>query len=118
MKLNKKIILTSEADKLIDRSFKEVSSKPANMTISSFFKIYNNMFFRIPKNGIESHTTIFNKTGEYLENPETSNVKEIRKLNNKITEIQSKLSEIEHQNEMLKSDNQAKEAEIRELKQS
>ena len=118
MKLTKKIIPIAEADKVIDRSFKEIGPKKSNMTISSFFRLYNDMFYRIPKNGVESHTTMFNKSGEFLENPETSNVKEIRKLNNKISEIQSKLSELEHQNEMLKSDNQSKEAEIRELKQS
>lgn len=118
MKLTKKIILTEEADKLINRSFNEINPKKSNMTVSGFFRLYNDMFFRIPKNGIESHTTIFNKSGEFLENPETRNVKEIKQLNNKIKDIQSKLSQLEHQNEMLKADNRSKEIEIRELKES
>ena len=118
MKLTKKIIPITEADKVIDRSFKEIGSKKSNITISSFFRLYNDIFYRIPKNGVESHTTIFNKSGEFLENPETRNVKEIKQLNNKIKDIQSKLSQLEHQNEMLKADNRSKEIEIRELKES
>lgn len=118
MKLTKKTYLTSESDKLIDRKFNELGKKQSRINISSFFQIYKDIFFRIPKTGTNSHTTLYNESGNFLENPQSSSSTKIKRLNKQIKELQNKLSELEHKNEMLSSVNVAQELEIREIKQS
>ena len=116
MKLTKKTYLTTEADKLIDRSFSEISKKQTNITVSSFFRMYKEIFYRIPRKGINSHTTLYNDSGLYIENPQTNTKVKIEKLNKRILELNNKLSKLEHQNEMLKSSNAVQELEIKNLK--
>ena len=118
MKLTKKTYLTSDSDKLIDRKFNELGKTKSRVTISNFFQMYKDIFFRIPKTGTNSHTTLYNESGQFLENPQSSSSNKIKRLNKQIKELQSKVSELEHKNEMLSSINVAQELEIREIKQS
>jgi TolA-binding protein len=117
MKLTKKTYLSTEADKLIDRKFNELGKKRNAMNVSSFFQAYKEIFFRIPKKGTNSHTTLYQESGQFIENPESSNSQKIKRLNKQLKELQSKVSELEHKNEMLKSTKVSQELEIRELKQ-
>jgi len=116
MKLQKKTYLTSEADKLIDRSFSEIGKTVKTITVEGFFKTYKDIFFKIPKRGINSHTTLYEESGEFIEKPETRKSKKINKLNQNIQELQSKISELQHKNEMLSSINVSQELELKELK--
>jgi TolA-binding protein len=116
MKLTKKTYLITDADKVIDRTFKEISKTQNSISVAGFFKMYKDIFFRIPKKGTNSHTTIYNDSGNYIENPQSGNKIKIKKLENKIKELELKLSKLEHKNEMLSSINVAQELEIKELK--
>ena len=117
MKLTKKTFLTSEAEKQIDRSFSEVSKTTNITSVSGFFEMYNNIFFRIPKRGINSHASLYERSGEFISNPATSKDNSIKKLNNEIKKLQSKISDLERKNETLSSTNISQELEIRELKE-
>ena len=116
MKLQKKTYLTSEADKLIDRSFSEIGKTVKTITVEGFFKTYKDIFFKIPKRGVNSHTTLYEESGEFIENPKTRKAKKTTKLNQNIQELQSKISELQHKNEMLSSINVSQELELKELK--
>ena len=118
MKLTKKTYLAADSDKLIDRNFSELSKTRNVINVDSFFQTYKDIFFRIPKTGTNSHTTLYNESGQFLENPQSSSSNKIKRLNKQIKELQSKVSELEHKNEMLSSINVAQELEIREIKQS
>ena len=118
MKLTKKTYLSRESDKLIDRKFNELGKTKSRINIASFFQIYKDIFFRIPKTGTNSHTTLYKESGQFIENPQTSNSTKIKRLNKQLKELQSKVSELEHKNEILSSVNVAQELEIREIKQS
>ena len=118
MKLTKKTYLTTESDKLIDRNFNELGKTKSRINISSFFQMYKDIFFRIPKTGTNSHTTLYHESGQYIENPQSSSSNKIKRLNKQIKELQLKLSRLEHKNEMLSSTNVAQELKIREIKQS
>ena len=118
MKLTKKTYLTSETDKLIDRNFNELSKSRAAVNVDTFFQTYKEIFFRIPKTGTNSHTTLFNESGQHIENPEFSNSKRINRLNKQIKELQSKVSDLERENTLLSSKNVSQELEIRELKEN
>ena len=115
MKLTKKTYLAADSDKLIDRNFSELSKTRNVINVDSFFQTYREIFFRIPKNGTNSHTTLFNESREYA-NPSVSNTQKVQRLNKQLKELQSKISDLERKNEILSSKNVAQELEIRELK--
>ena len=102
MKLNKKTYLSSETNKLVDKNFSELSKKRNAINIDSFFQTYKEIFFRIPKTGTNSHTTLFNESREYA-NPTVSNTQKVQRLNKEIKELQSKISDLQHNNEILRS---------------
>ena len=117
MKLTKKTFLTSDAEKVIDRSFSEVIKKPNITSISNFFEMYNNIFLKIPKRGPNSHATLYERSGNFISNPKSSKDNKIKELNDKIKKLQSKISDLESKNETLSSNNISQELEIRELKE-
>jgi hypothetical protein len=118
MKLTKKTYLTTDSDKLIDRSFQELGSKTININIASFFETYKDIFYRIPKTGVNSHTTLYNDSGKFIGNPQTSDQLKLKKQDKKIIELQAKISELTHKNTMLNSTNILQQAEIQNIKQS
>ena len=117
MKLTKKTFLTSDAEKVIDRSFSEVIKKPNITSISNFFEMYNNIFLKIPKRGPNSHASLYERSGNFISNPKSSKDNKIKELNDKIKKLQSKISDLESKNETLSSNNISQELEIRELKE-
>ena len=117
MKLTKKTFLTSDAEKVIDRSFSEVIKKPKITSISNFFEMYNNIFLKIPKRGPNSHASLYERSGNFISNPKSSKDNKIKELNDKIKKLQSKISDLESKNETLSSNNISQELEIRELKE-
>ena len=117
MKLTKKTYLTSETDKLIDRNFNELSKSRAAVNVDTFFQTYKEIFFRIPKTGTLSHTALFNRSGEYLQNVELSSDKIIRDLRNNIQSLNQQIADLEAEKNKLELDNKNKEQEIILLKQ-
>ena len=117
MKLTKKTFLTSEAEKLIDRSFSEFGKTTNITSVSNFFEIYNKLFFTIPQTGTLSHTTLFNRSGEYIQNPGLSSDRTIRDLRNNIQSLEQQIADLEAEKNALEADNKVKEQEIILLKE-
>ena len=117
MKLTKKAYQTIEADKLIDRSFNELKSTTEGVSLTNFFEIYNKLFFTIPQTGTLSHTTLFNRSGEYIQNPGLSSDKTIRDLRNNIQSLEQQIADLEAEKNALEADNKVKEQEIILLKE-
>ena len=115
MKLQKKTYLISDTDKIIDRSFNELSKKNTSITVAGFFKMYKEIFYRIPKKGVNSHTALYNDSGNYIENPQSNTKVKIEKLEKEKLASTSKISKLEHENEMLKSTIAAQEHKIKQL---
>ena len=117
MKLTKKAYESTETDKLIDRSFNELKSSVDNVSLTNFFEIYNKLFFQIPQTGTLSHTILFNRSGEYLQDAELSSDKIIRDLRNNIQSLEQRIATLESEKNILEADNKVKEQEISILKQ-
>ncbi len=117
MKLTKKAYQTIEADKLIDRSFNELKSTTEGVSLTNFFEIYNKLFFTIPQTGTLSHTTLFNRSGEYIQNPGLSSDRTIRDLRNNIQSLEQQIADLEAEKNALEADNKVKEQEIILLKE-
>jgi len=52
----------------VDTSISELKAQREEIDISEFFKHYNKVFFDIPREGEESHTSLLESSKEYLEN--------------------------------------------------
>ena len=68
IKLNKKVHGKKGFGKVNDMEFRELASDAKKFSLEKFFKLYNRMFFNIPKEGEESHTSIFERSRDYVRN--------------------------------------------------
>ena len=118
MKLRKKIYPTQEANKLIDRSFTEFGDKIKGASLTNFFEIYNKMFLKIPKIGSLSHTTLYNRSGDYINHPQTSSDRKISELNKRIIELESQVTNLQTNEEILKTEIVLKDAKIVNFEQN
>ena len=119
MKLQKKLYNAAAAENLIDRSFKESKrTKEDDISIPKFFQLYDKLFYNIPKAGSISHSTIINRSSKYAGGVINNLQRENVDLRNKIIELEVKIQDLQLANNLIELDNNAKESEIFELKNS
>jgi len=94
MKLTKKYYKAKSTDKIIDRSFSELKKEEEKISIFKFFQHYGKLFYEIPKVGSQSHSVLFQRSGDYLDNPANSKEKKIRELQNKIIELEAQIADL------------------------
>jgi|TARA_B100000287_G_C20259603_1_gene633435 hypothetical protein len=96
MKLQKTIYQAKETTQKtnLDRSFNEMKKDEEEISVNKFFQYYNKLFFTIPKKGSQSHTTLFNNSGNYLDDPINSKDKKIAELQNKVLELELHISRL------------------------
>ncbi len=102
IKLNKTLFDKVKYPKTIDTSFKELLPIPQDepvktLTVNEFFEAYNNLFFEIPKTGLNSHNTLIQKSSEYIGNEQTNEeldalYAELASLREQLLESQKELS--------------------------
>ena len=93
--LNRVVFNKLKYEKTIDTSFKEL--KPPSpevdevntLTVEQFFQAYNNLFFEIPKTGINSHNELIQTSAEYI-GDEQSN-EELEALFQEINNLRAEL---------------------------
>tara|TARA_Y100000593_G_scaffold89174_1_gene172779 strand:- start:1214 stop:1519 length:306 start_codon:yes stop_codon:yes gene_type:complete len=94
MKLKKKFYTSKSTDKIIDRSFSELKKEEEKMSIFKFFQHYSKLFYEIPKVGSQSHSVLFQRSGDYLDDPTNSKDKKIKELQNKIIELEAQIADL------------------------
>tara|TARA_B110000908_G_C10240571_1_gene445837 strand:+ start:1175 stop:1531 length:357 start_codon:yes stop_codon:yes gene_type:complete len=115
MKLIKKIYKSEDTDNNIDRTFSELKNeKETNIDINTFFETYHKIFFQIPKTGNSSHTTLLSKSGQYAGSA-LDKSRQIQELNSKIIELTSVLSNLQSENNTLKTANSLLEGKVDDL---
>jgi hypothetical protein len=99
---NKVVYSLKEFRDKIDLGFNELTSNTPNVNTQQFFDLYNELFFDIPKEGENSHTTIVQTSLDYLDNyisPLQSIIDskdvEIESLNQQLLTIQGELSTLQ-----------------------
>ncbi len=105
LNLNRTLFDKSKYSKTIDTSFKEllplsVEDDTPPITIDEFFKSYDNLFFEIPKTGINSHNILIQRSSEYVGNEQTNEeldalYAEVTALREQLLETQKELSDIQ-----------------------
>lgn len=94
VELNKTVFDKTKYVKTIDNSFKEfLPPQPVEendiITIEEFFVTYDNLFFDIPKTGVNSHNTLIQKSSEYVGDEQTN--EELDALYAEITSLRTDL---------------------------
>ena len=70
--LNRVVFNKLKYEKTIDTSFTELKpptpevDEVDTLTVEQFFQAYNNLFFEIPKTGINSHNELIQTSTEYI----------------------------------------------------
>ena len=104
--LNRKVYSKGDYQKTIDTSFNELLPPPppeeaiSTLTIEQFFQAYNNLFFDIPKTGLNSHNTLIQQSTEYVGNEQKDEqvealIQEINDLRAQLLSTQQELLEIQ-----------------------
>lgn len=99
---NKTIYSLKEFKDKVDLGFSELNSNRPTADIGQFFNLYNELFFDIPKEGENSHTTIVQTSLDYLDDyisPLQAIIDardlEIESLNTQLLTIQSELASLQ-----------------------
>ena len=105
LNLNRTLFDKSKYFKTIDTSFKEllplsVEDDTSPITIDEFFGAYDNLFFEIPKTGLNSHNILIQRSSEYVGNEQTNEeldalYAEVTALREQLLETQKELSDIQ-----------------------
>jgi len=101
--LNKKLYVKNQYEKVIDTNFSQLATSlssnnipTSTITISEFFKYYEELFLDIPKNGeINSHEYLIKTSTEYV--GETSINSDIQALIDEINLLQQQNLELNQQ---------------------
>mgnify|MGYP005998489289 CR=1 FL=1 len=88
-------------NKKIDTSFSELSSEILPIEIDQFFNYYNEIFFDIPKEGENSHSTIIETSLDYVESYNNPLQGVVDNLNTQITELEGEIRRLEQEIENL-----------------
>jgi hypothetical protein len=101
----------TDYQKTIDTSFNELLppvtvEEEDTITVEQFFNYYNQLFFDIPKTGVNSHNTLIQESTEYVGDEQTNAeiealVQEVNSLRAQLLETQTELSNIQQANATL-----------------
>jgi len=83
--------------KKIDTSFSELNNSKPPIEIDQFFNYYNEIFFDIPKEGENSHSTIIQTSLDYVESYNNPLQPVVDNLNTQINELESKIRRLENE---------------------
>tara|TARA_R110001592_G_scaffold119991_1_gene323734 strand:- start:12292 stop:14037 length:1746 start_codon:yes stop_codon:yes gene_type:complete len=88
LKLQKKHYGNNALSSIIDSSFSELTKTKDEITPESFFVMYRDLFYSIPKVGKESHTTLIEESTAYVGNYQDSRDSKIDGLLDKVIELE------------------------------
>lgn len=104
VELNKKVYDKNNYQKTIDTAFNELlpptppEEETFTLTIEQFFQAYDELFFEIPKTGINSHNTLIQQSKEYVGDEQKDEelealIQEVNDLRAQLLETQQQLTE-------------------------
>ena len=86
------------ANDFIDRSFTELFKTKDPINLNRFFSMYDDLFYNIPKTGDQSHTTLINKSQDYVNNYQNPLQVEVDSLREEIIRLTEQINETEDEN--------------------
>lgn len=98
IKTSKIVYGAQSANEFIDRSFTELFKTKDPVNISRFFSMYDDLFYNIPKTGDQSHTTLINKSQDYVNNYQNPLQVEVDSLREEVIRLTEQLNETIEEN--------------------
>jgi hypothetical protein len=84
----------------LDINFSELSKKEERIDVTRFFLEYDKLFYNIPKEGEQSHTTIANRSSDYVGDFQTDDEEEIQQLIKEIQRLEEELAKANQEDEI------------------
>ncbi len=94
VKINKKVYGAKSANDVIDRSFSELLRSKDPINVEKLFQLYNELFYDIPKEGDQSHTTLIIQSTDYVQDFVDPKDEQIDNLLDRIIELEEQLSQV------------------------
>lgn len=94
VKINKKVYGAKSANDVIDRSFSELLRSKDPINVEKLFQLYNELFYDIPKEGDQSHTTLIVQSTDYVQDFVNPKDEQIDNLLDRIIELEEQLSQV------------------------
>ena len=98
IKISKIVYGAQSANEFIDRSFTELFKTKDPVNISRFFSMYDDLFYNIPQTGDQSHTTLINKSQDYVNNYQNPLQVEVDSLREEVIRLTEQLNETIEEN--------------------
>lgn len=98
IKTSKVVYGAQSANEFIDRSFTELFKTKDPVNISRFFSMYDDLFYNIPQTGDQSHTTLINKSQNYVDNYQNPLQVEVNSLREEVIRLTEQLNETDNEN--------------------
>jgi len=99
IKIEKTVYGNKSLGSLIDRSFNSIGSTKEKKDVSGFFKSYEELFYDIPQEGANSHTSLIEDSKEYVSDYKDPKDDEIAELVETIAELEVRIDELENPDE-------------------
>ena len=97
LRLKKQVFGIKGVDKVLDRNFSELSPEVEKFNVDKFFRLYDRLFFRIPKEGNQSHTSIIRKSTSYIGDYVDDKEYQIQNLTNEVARLSEAINEQEQE---------------------
>ena len=91
IKLEKTVYGTESADRVLDRKFTELIQEKEPVDIKKLFRVYEELFFDIPKRGTQSHAALIKQSFDYVRDYEDPKDKQIDDLLERIIELEEQV---------------------------
>lgn len=86
------------ANEFIDKSFSELFKTKDPINLNRFFSMYDNLFYNIPQTGDQSHTTLIDKSQDYVNGYQNPLQVEVDTLREEVIRLTEQLNETENEN--------------------
>ena len=78
----------SSVSELLDRSFNEITKTRDNISPENFFNLYHQLFYNIPKDGKQSHTSLIEESTDYIGGYEDPKGEKVNQLIERVVELE------------------------------
>ena len=95
LKLKREQYSSTAVDNAIDRTFSDFEQSNTQRDIKRLFNLYNEVYFDVPKQGDESHTTLFVKSRDFIRDFVDPKDAEIFSLTEEITDLNQQILDLQ-----------------------
>lgn len=95
VELNKSVFNKDKFKNTINTNFSEFINTGDSISVSTFFNYYNTLFYDIPVEGDESHSTLIQRSSDYVGVEENE---ELLRLRDRVLELELEIVELEASN--------------------